>query len=197
MTQADLDFFKIQTNNVEPAQGKILISEPFTQGFYFSRSVVLLTQYDKNGAMGFILNKPIASEVPEVSSEMPNFNPRIAIGGPVEQDKLFFIHTLGAELIPESEQIMEGLFWGGNYNVAKKLINDGLVDESQIRFFVGYSGWTAGQLDQEIKNDFWLVEKISKQKVMTHKKNIWKEVLSSMEPKYQMWIDFPENPKLN
>ncbi len=191
------DFFKIKTNNVKPEQGKILISEPFAKGFYFKRSIVLLLEYDEKGAMGFVLNKPITKSIPEIVEEFPNFQPNISIGGPVGTDKMYFIHTLGSDVLEGAIEISKGLFWGGNYKKVKEYINSGFLTNEQIRFFIGYSGWTAGQLDDELKNNYWIVEDIDKDTVMNHDENIWKELLQDLEPRYKMWANFPENPQFN
>ncbi len=196
-TNSNIDFFKIKSNNIKPEKGKILISEPLAQGFYFKRSVVILTEYNSDGAMGFVLNKPVNKPIPEINEDFPDFEPNISVGGPMSTDSMYYVHTLGNKILPGSIEISKGLFWGGNYSKIKKLINSNQINSNQIRFFIGYSGWTAQQLDEELKNNFWLVENLQQEKIMTHSNEIWKEVLLTMGPRYQMWANFPENPKFN
>lgn len=193
----NIDFFKIKTNNIKPEKGKILISEPFAKGYYFKRSIILLLEYDDKGAMGFVLNKPIKKMIPEVMAEFPDFKPKISIGGPVGRNKMYFLHTLGKDVLEGAIEILDGLFWGGDYQKLKEYINSGFITNEQVRFFIGYSGWTDRQLDDELKNNYWLVEDIDAQRVMNHDKNIWRDVLNDLEPRYKMWANFPENPEFN
>ena len=91
----NLDIFKIKTNNIPPQKGRILIAEPFLNGEYFSRSVVLLVAYSDKGAVGFILNKKIDFSLQEVFVDFPKFDANVFLGGPVSADSIFFIHRLG------------------------------------------------------------------------------------------------------
>ena len=192
-----LDFLKIKTNNKKPEIGKILISEPFNQDFYFKRSIILLADYHKDGAMGFVLNNPRKQKITDVLNDFPSFDSNIYIGGPVQENQLFFIHTLGDQLLPDSIHITENIYFGGSYLKIKELIREGLVKNNQIKFFIGYSGWSANQLENELKNNYWLVENIDKEKIFSNEKDIWKDILQNLEPKYQMWTNFPENPDMN
>ena len=191
------NFLAIQTNNIKPEQGKILISEPFNQDFHFKRSVILLTEYSEKGATGFVLNNETTQNISDVITDFPPFDAKIYYGGPVGKQNLFYIHTLGQELLPDSLHIFENVYWGGNYKQLKELINQGLVDNTQIKFFVGYSGWSPKQLEAEIEKDYWLVETINPTEIINSQEALWKKILNTLEPKYQNWTNFPENPTFN
>lgn len=194
----NIDIFKIETNHVAPRKGRILIAEPFLPGSYFNRSVVLLVAHSEKGAVGFILNKKIDFPVNEVLSDLTNFETDISIGGPVNTDTVYFIHSLGNTL-PGSIHVKDNLYWGGDFEELKRLINSGLVGPNQVRFFLGYSGWDKGQLEEELNENSWLVSDIEEANVMDcpSRKLMWIETVRSMGGKYSLWEHFPENPSLN
>ncbi len=196
----DQNFFKIETNNVKPAQGKVLISEPFLEDGIFYRSVVLLTRYSpEDGAMGFVLNKLLPKKYypKEIEKEFPNIELSLAYGGPVEMEKMFYIHNLSEKKLPFSIEIMPGLYWGGDFNVLKRKINEGEISPSQVRFFVGYSGWAPKQLENELANNSWIVGNITPEEVLNPDENLWRKILNKFNLKYRIWATYPEKPFLN
>ncbi|MGB8703645.1 MAG: YqgE/AlgH family protein, partial [Gillisia sp.] len=125
---------------LKPAKGLLLVAEPSIIGdVSFNRSVVLLAEHSENGSIGFILNKVLDFKLKDLIPEL-NKSFKIYNGGPVEQDNLYFIHKV-PDLIPSSIEIADGIYWGGNFEAVKELIQKDLIDEKQIRFFLGYSGW--------------------------------------------------------
>lgn len=191
------NIFRIETNHVAPRQGHILIAEPFLAGTYFNRSIILLATYGEQGAVGFILNKKVDYPVEDLFVNFPDFDSEIHIGGPVGTDSIYFIHTLG-DTIPGSIHIKDNLYWGGDFEVLKTKIKLGLVNSQQVRFFLGYSGWDAGQLEEEINENSWLVADVSQDDMMTIDENVmWAKSVRDMGGKYSMWENFPENPSLN
>jgi putative transcriptional regulator len=194
---SEIDFFKIETNNIKPQKGSILIAEPYLNDVYFKRSIVLLTEYNEEGSIGFVLNKPVNMQIQEVISDFPSFDCQMSIGGPVNTNTIHYIHTLG-DMIPNSIPVHNNIYWGGDFDTLKKHIANGLVQKNQVRFFLGYSGWTPGQLEDELTQNSWLVSNINPDIVMNHQTNeIWKNILSDLGSKYKMWINSPENPSLN
>jgi putative transcriptional regulator len=192
----NLDIFKIKSNNVAPQKGKILIAEPFLPGSYFNRSIVFLVEHNNKGSIGFILNKPVNFQINEFHKEFPTYTDTIYIGGPVNIESLFYIHTLGNQL-KGSIPIIDNLWWGGDSEQLKTLINSGKVSNNQIRFFLGYSGWDKGQLGEELKEDSWLVTDIPTGWVMNGKNELWREMVKKLGGKYKLWENFPENPGMN
>lgn len=193
----NIDIFKIETNHVAPRRGRVLIAEPFLPGSYFNRSVVLLVSHNEKGAVGFILNKKIDFPLNEIMNDFPEFRSDISIGGPVNTDTVYFIHTLGEEL-PGSIYICDNLYWGGDFEELKRRINMGLVSQDQVRFFLGYSGWDKGQLEEELNENSWLVSDINIRNVMNpSQKYMWVEAVRNVGGRYSLWEHFPENPSLN
>jgi len=194
----NINLFKIETNHVDPAKGRILIAEPFLPGSYFNRAIILLVAHSDKGAVGFILNKQIEYPINEVLGDFPNFEAEVYIGGPVSTDTIYFIHSLG-NLIPGSIHVKDNIYWGGDFEELKKKIKEGLVQPDQIRFFLGYSGWDEGQLEEELKENSWLVSEIEEANVMEKRtpESMWVQAVREMGGKYSLWEHFPENPSLN
>lgn len=193
----DMNIFRIETNHIAPKMGHVLIAEPFLAGSYFNRSIIILASYSEKGAVGFILNKKVDYPVEDLFVDFPDFDSEIHIGGPVGTDSIYFIHTLG-DIIPGSLHIKEDLYWGGDFETLKRQIKLGLVHSNQVRFFLGYSGWDPGQLEEEIKENSWLVTDLAQTDLMSIEENeMWVESVRSVGGRYSMWENFPENPSLN
>ncbi|MCF6333240.1 MAG: YqgE/AlgH family protein [Draconibacterium sp.] len=193
----NLDIFRIKTNNVPTKKGRILIAEPFLPGNYFSRSVVFLVAHSDKGSVGFILNKEINFEIQDVFPDFPEFDAKVFLGGPVATDSIYYIHKLGKKL-PGSINILGDLYWGGDFDVLKAQITSGIIRPSDIHFFLGYSGWDSGQLEEELKVDSWLVTDVEEAAVMREFDEIsWTEFVKKAGNRYAIWENFPENPTLN
>ena len=179
-------------------KGQLLIAEPSIIGdLSFNRSVILLADHNEEGSVGFILNKPleytITDLIPEIDAAFLIYN-----GGPVEQDNLYFIHTV-PELITDSIEISNGIFWGGDFELTKSLINEGRINKEDIRFFLGYTGWSANQLEEELHANSWIVTKNEYKSSILSKssKQFWKEKIIEQGGEYIIWSNAPENPLLN
>jgi putative transcriptional regulator len=194
--EINTDIFKIKYNNIIPNQGLVLVSEPFSPDGVFSRAVVLLVEHNEQGSVGFILNKPINKKLTQLSKEFGNFDIKVSFGGPVSNKNIYYLHTYGNK-IPGSIQIKDNLYWGGDFAILQTLMESGSLDESKIRFFVGYSGWSPEQLSGEIKKDYWLVSDIEVDTVMKYEREIWNKVVAKLDKRYSIWQHFPENPNLN
>lgn len=197
-TNTDKDRFKILHNGVMPKQGAVLISEPFLNDAYFQRSVIFLSGHDKDGSMGFVLNKQTGIVLGDLTDDL-NLNDQapVYLGGPVGGDKLFFLHTL-EDFLPEALPIGNGLYLNGDFNVLKSYINKGNPIEGKVKFFLGYSGWSSGQLEEEIKSNTWLVGDLSIPDVITGDgETLWKKSLSMLEDRYKIWMNYPKEPYLN
>jgi putative transcriptional regulator len=195
--QPELDLFAILPEDKIPGKGKILISEPFLPDTFFNRSIVYLTDHTPQGSVGFILNKKLDIQVSAAIEGFEGWDENLSMGGPVAPDTLHYLHNLG-DIIPNSVLVGEDIFWGGDIDTVKELIKTRKINHSQIRFFLGYSGWSAGQLERELKENSWVIAKVNSSIVLTNKgEDIWKRVLRSFKNKYRMWADFPDSPEMN
>ena len=191
----DLDIFTIE-NKLSPEKGRVLIAEPFLPGDYFSRSTVLLVQCNEEGDVGFILNKPTKLRFRDLFKGFPEFESPAFLGGPVSSNKLFFLHTLG-EKIHDSLHICQNLYWSGDFNQLISLIRAGLVEEDEVRFFLGYSGWSAGQLAAEIDDHSWVVIEPTVENILASDENFWNDSIKTIGGNALLWENFPENPEFN
>jgi putative transcriptional regulator len=179
-------------------KGQLLIAEPSIIGdLSFNRSVILLADHNHDGSVGFILNKPleytINDLIPDIEASFKIYN-----GGPVEQDNLYFIHTI-PELITGSIEISNGIFWGGDFELTKSLINEGKINKENIRFFLGYTGWSANQLESELQSNSWIIATNTYKSSILSKSSsqFWKEKIIELGGEYLIWSNAPENPILN
>ena len=187
----------IKSNNIQPARGKILISEPLMGDFYFKRSVVLLAEHNEEGSFGLIMNKPLNAKFNEIVRDFPDFETNLFLGGPVQSNNLFFIHTLG-NTIDDSHEIIKGLYWGGEIEQIKEMIKLGQIEPDNIRFYIGYSGWASEQLDGELKRNSWLVSQLRPSKLLnTRPEELWNLSLAALGGEYAHWTKFPADPSLN
>ena len=191
------ELFKIQSNTLNPVIGDVLISEPFMNDFYFRRSVILLIDHNEEGSLGVIINKRLTIPFNEIVQGFPEFNADVYLGGPVETDRIFFIHTVG-EMIPDSHLISNGLYWSGNISVLKSMIKMDLIKPHEVRFYVGYAGWDGGQLRNELKANTWVVGRFTaKQLLRTMPGKMWSDFVKQIGKRYALWDKFPVNPSEN
>jgi len=190
------NFFKIEHKNTELKVGNILVAEPFSNDAYFKRSVILLTHNSEDGAFGFVLNKYVELPIKDIIGKDINFKANVSIGGPVSIDRIDFLHTLGNR-IPNSKKIIDNIYWGGDFNVLFDLIKANLIKESEVKFFIGYSGWGKGQLNIEIKNNYWIVANSDSKTIMQIDENYWQSTLKRLGNDYKAWLNLPEDPSLN
>jgi putative transcriptional regulator len=192
----NIDFFHIKNTKVAEG-GRVLVSEPFLADTYFRRSVVYLTEHNNQGSMGFVLNKALDIKVGDVIDDFPEGDFPVSVGGPVSTNTVHYLHTLG-DAVPDSVHVKDGIFWGGDFEALKEQIRIGGAQPSDVRFFLGYSGWTENQLQGELDMHAWLIGEIPAHMVMKgFGADFWVTVLSRFEAKYKAWANFPQDPGLN
>ena len=185
-------------NDNQLIAGSILVAEPFLADDYFSRAVIFLCDHNSDGSFGFVLNKYVDTNLSDFVDDFPSIDTRISIGGPVDMSNLFYIHSLGDEIgacVPTAN----GLFIGGDFNDVKRILSENPKKAKQIRFFIGYSGWDKGQLNDEMKDKSWLVlNNVSKETILdTKNEKIWTDTLSKLGDKFKIMTNFPVNPSDN
>jgi putative transcriptional regulator len=177
--------------------GHLLLSEPFNPEPTFRRSVILISQHDKRGSIGFILNKPTHLRIHEALEDFPEFNALVYWGGAVNYESVFYVHKLGDRL-PGSVEIIKGIYWGGDYKTLKLLVDNGEVNPEEIRFVAGYSAWNPEKLELEINQENWWVTEADKQKIFDEKPDeVWGNILKEMGHVYGVMNNFPEDPCIN
>ena len=182
---------------MKPNKGKLLIAEPaILNDSSFNRTIVLLTEHTSNNSVGFILNRRLNYTVndllPDINCHFPVYQ-----GGPVEQDNLYFVHKI-PQLLPESIEISNGIFWGGNFKSLKDLLNKEVLSTSDIRFFLGYSGWEKEQLNEEMNQKSWFVGENDFETIFSiNNENLWKNKLLQKGGDYKLWANAPSDFNLN
>lgn len=182
---------------MKPTKGKLLIAEPsILNDNSFNRTIIFLTEHTVNNSVGFILNRPLNYSVNDLIPDI-DCSFKIYQGGPVEQDNLYFVHKI-PELIPESIEVANGIFWGGNFNSLKELLNNNLLKSSDIRFFLGYSGWENKQLENEINQNSWFVAENNTNTIFsTEEEDLWRKKLLEKGGEYKIWANAPSDFNLN
>ena len=185
--------------NAKLSNGKLLVADPSIIGdFSFTRAVILLAEHNDEGSVGFILNKPMTHDlrtfVPEISQPFSVFE-----GGPVDQDRLYYVHSR-QDCIPNSKPISQELAWGGDFDVIMTMINSRELSSDDIKFFLGYSGWSCDQLKDEIKQKTWIVLDEGDKKAnisISNDASFWKSKMIRLGGRYILWANSPSHPHLN
>lgn len=190
------DLFKIRRNRKKVEIGNILIAEPFLEGKYFSRSVILMVEHDDKGSIGFVLNKPMIYSTSDLVTELSGLEYPVYIGGPVEQNQLYYIHTHSE--LEDALHIANGIYWGGDFGQLTQMLKEGNILPGEVRFFSGYSGWEAGQLNRELEENTWMVGDIRCEDVFElPNEQIWENSMSKLGGRYRIWANFPKDPIMN
>lgn len=185
-------------SNLNLKKGLLLIAEPSIIGnMSFNRSIILIADHNSKGSIGFILNKSLDLTLQDIFPEI-EINFELYNGGPVEQDNLYYIHKT-PDLIPNSIEISNGLYWGGNFQKVIELIKNNKLNPFDIRFFLGYSGWGNNQLNYELRSNTWILTKNIYDNQIIEKVNnsSWKEQMLGLGGDYTIWSNAPENPSYN
>mgnify|MGYP001247907450 FL=1 len=178
-------------------KGRLLISEPSLSDDTFFKSVILLTHHNNEESIGLILNQPTNVTINEILNNIPSNDFLVYIGGPVAKNSIQFIHTLGKH-IPESRKITDDLYWGGDFEIVIKLMREKKISKNDIRFFAGYSGWGANQLNNEINEESWIITNAQKEDCMSYStQSLWSKIIKNQKSKYAIWTNLPKNPNLN
>lgn len=200
MEDLNLDIFNLLDTQPEPSRGSLLIAKPTVEDFCFKRSVTILVDHDAEGSMGVMVNKPTRFTLNELVPDVVcNEQVPLYLGGPVGTNMMFFIHNLGKDAIPGSEQLAPGLFFGGDFEVMKIFLADGEKVNEKVKFMVGYSGWTTGQLDNEVKRHDWAVLKndVGELVMSTDNDAMWNNAVARFGDQYQLWNSWPDDVSMN
>ena len=182
---------------LKPQKGRLLIAEPsILNDSSFKRTIIYLTEHSKASSVGFIMNRPtsyvLSDLIPEIDCNFTVYN-----GGPVEKDNLYFIHRV-PEKLPNSIEVSDGIYWGGNFNLLQDLLNEHEIEPDEIRFFLGYSGWESNQLKNELNTASWFVSKNDYDNIFSiENESLWKNKLLQKGGKYKIWANAPGDVQLN
>ncbi|MEH0155025.1 YqgE/AlgH family protein [Limibacter armeniacum] len=191
-----MDFDLNFSQNVAVKKGDLLVAEPFLKDPNFERSVILICEHtDEEGSFGLILNKQSLVSVEQVTDQL-QLNSPLYVGGPVEQNTLYYIHKF--KDLDGALPLKNGLYWGGSYDHLKELSTTGQVSTENCRFFMGYSGWGSFQLKGELERNSWIVTHANLSGLFDiDPDKLWKKVLTAMGGKYKVIANYPMEPRMN
>ena len=180
-----------------PSSGILLISDPFLKDPNFQRTVILLCEHMVEGSFGFVLNKPHKGVVGDYVADLDGCQFPVFKGGPVQKDSIHFIHRCPDQL--GGVEIIDGIYWGGDFVEVIKGIKAEEIDQTEIRFFIGYSGWAAGQLSDELSENTWIVceSKIDSEVLQNTSEELWRTLLKNMGGEFKVIANYPLDPRLN
>ena len=177
-------------------KGKILISTPDISGDIFSRSVVLIIEHNENGAFGLILNKKNQN----MSSKLLNilgFPVELYEGGPVENDKIYFI-LKGKKITSQYVEVNAEFYFTEDIDSVVSALVNGEINTFDIKVFSGYSGWSAMQLEGELQRKMWtIVDVYNLDYTLPNDQNLWKNIMQNLGGEFLLWANAPEDVSLN
>lgn len=191
-----MEFFKYK-NKLKPEKGRLLISEPYLADPNFERTVVLLCEHNEDGSFGFVINKPSILKINELMEDISNVDDIVFIGGPVQQDTIHFLHR--NTNIVNAVNICDDIHWGGDFESLLSQLETGMIKKTDIRFYLGYSGWGQGQLEAELLEDSWIVCDFVTDELLfdTDPTVVWKKALDNMGGRFSVYSNYPVDPRLN
>ena len=175
----------------ETLAGSLLLAHPAMRDPNFRRSVILMSAHNAEGAMGVVLNRPLGKRLGQLSGDFalgPLAGVPLFTGGPVQTEQL----VLAAwQVQPDGFR----LHFGIEPDKALQLLAE---EGTQVRGFLGYSGWSAGQLENEMKHRTWIVADVPED-LLTHTQDetLWRTVLGREGAEWRLLADEPDDPTLN
>ena len=182
--------------DIDISNGKFLISEPMLQDISFQKSVIFICHHDEDESIGYVINKGCKQGLGNVVNDLNNIFFPLYIGGPVAQDSLHFIHTmpqlLGGDVVDKE------IYWGGDLETAIEQMKVGKITAANCKFFLGYSGWSKGQLQSELDLNAWLVANASTPLLFEDREElIWKLTIEGLGAKYKPLLHVPLHAEFN
>ncbi len=144
--------------------GKFISSTPALDNTDFEKAILFIIEDNENGATGFIINKLFGRVLNELVEFRQSIPFELYAGGPVAQEGIFFLHRR-PDVIEGAKRISNSIYLGGNMQQAITAINKHIINEQDIKVFIGYCGWDAGQLNEEVEEGSWLLLDASVEKI--------------------------------
>ncbi len=178
-------------------KGQLLLDSGQLRGSFFQRTVVLICQHDAEGAFGLVLNRSteksvgdvIVADLPEALKGCPLY-----LGGPVQPSALSFLHS---DSFVADANVMPNLSLGHSVDDLVEL-GESFSATRKIRIFAGYSGWSPGQLEGEMKRKAWLTHPASLELVFDAPPDqLWQRILREKGGVYTLLAQSPEDLSFN
>jgi putative transcriptional regulator len=178
-------------------QGQLLLDGGNLAGSWFHRTVVLICQHDPQGAFGLVLNRPTENKLSEVlATDLPDAlkSEIVYVGGPVQPEALSYLHS---DALLADGNVLAGLQLGHSVEELVSL-SEGFSTSRKVRLFAGYAGWSAGQLDDEMRRRAWLTHPASLALVFDlPPAQLWPAILRQKGWRQRLLADSPEDASVN
>ncbi len=174
--------------------GMQLYADPRMEDAYFGKTMLAISSFSPvEGAMGFILNRPMNLDLNQLVEEKLTDYVPVWYGGPVDNSRLFFMHQ-AADIIPESTLIQGDVFLGGDFQILVRALNTGVLSTDRVRFFLGYSGWSKGQLEEELIARAWVPDYEPLAALLARSLSVedWKLKMLRLGSSYALWASFEQ-----
>ncbi|WP_372473673.1 YqgE/AlgH family protein [Capnocytophaga sp. ARDL2] len=178
-------------------KGKILVANLSIYGDpFFSKTVILLIEDEEGFVTGVVLNEPAQAKMGELIEKSYSLRETtVYLGGPVSEEEMYFLHSkkdFGGIAVTSK------LFLSSDIDSA--LIDFTHTDsiDGNVRFFMGYCGWTKEQLEDEVKKGYWLIIDTFDENILQKTPSeLWKELIISFNNMYSIWANAPIDPSMN
>ena len=197
-TAADRPDVQNGSVSADRTTGRLLVSTPQLDDGVFHRSVILMLQHDDNGAQGVVLNKPMGAEVDAV---LPGWGEHIASpqtlfqGGPVQLDSALGLVMVTDDDLPPGSQRLFGSVAIIDLDTPPLLV---MPEVGGLRIFAGYAGWSAGQLEGELRRGSWfVVDSLPGDLLTADPDHLWEQVLLRQRDELAFVAYYPSDPELN
>jgi len=177
--------------------GQLLLDSGQLTGSFFARTVILICQHDPEGAFGLVLNRPtggkvgdaLVADLPDSLKEQPLY-----LGGPVQPTAMSFLH---ADAFLPDANVMANLSLGHSLDELLD-VGESFSTDKKVRLFAGYSGWSPGQLEDEMKRKAWLTHPASVELIFSADSgSLWSSLMRQKGWKNQLLAQIPDDPTLN
>jgi putative transcriptional regulator len=181
-----------QFNQIQ--KGTLLLAEPFMEDEIFKRAVILICEHSTEGTIGLILNKPTIFKINQMVGNFPHIDAFMYNGGPVENDRLNFLHAY-SDIISTAYHIKENVYWNGNFDELQSNIKEKKILPHNILFFSGYAAWDYKQLEEEVKENSWIICNID-YPIFKSSEYMWKDISAPNGWQIQIVCRASRKPKL-
>ncbi len=177
--------------SVESLAGSLLLAHPVLRDPNFRRTAVLMSTHGPEGAMGVVLNRPTGQRLGELKGDFalgPLASTPIFTGGPVQTDQLILAAWQARE---DAFQ----LHFGIDPEKAAQLMTQ---EDARLRAFLGYSGWSAGQLENELESGTWIIASPPADLFeRPMHETLWRTLLTDEGDQWRLMVDEPDEPGKN
>ncbi|MDZ4699165.1 MAG: YqgE/AlgH family protein [Rhodothermales bacterium] len=184
-------------SELTPATGVLLIAPPMMDDPNFKRTIILLCEHGAEGSFGLILNRTLSLQLNEVVDGMTGYTGFLSQGGPVLQNTLHVLHRIGAR-VGETREVVSEVYWGGDFDAIQAILASREASEDDFRFFLGYAGWSPGQLETEIEQGGWILAISDESMIFSAEpKRLWSDTLRRLGGEFALLANYPEDPRMN